>query len=269
MIRRVLVGFTFALVGAYLVLNGVAIRTDSIMQTVLVAETAVVCWVAGSMMLNPLGGRYLRRLAVDQTPPTPSKPTVAASARISDLGLPSLRSVATLGHDGDGPVDVYQTTDTLVTVVLAPEGDTVAAMSRLSDGRVLFTGDLLLVPNDEVIVNLKHGVSAVDLLDSHMRMMRKLEEIELSVVPSSAGIALDVLALEQRALRGLGPLAGVFLGMTGKSRFYRLMVSPTREELLRMGLSYKQSPSLTPRLQSSVRSTDFSSNAATVSPSSA
>lgn len=266
--RRLLVGFAIAIMGAQVLLNGTSVSTDSSIRAVLAAELVVAFWLVTSMLLNPLGGRYLRRPAIDQIPPSPAKPDEMAPTRISDLGLPSLRSVATLASGGNATVDVFQTSDALVTVVLDPENDSIVAMSRLSDGRVFYTGELLIVPNDKVIVNLKHKVSAVDLFDSHMRLMRKLKSMELEFVPSSPAIALDVAAIEQRALSGLGSIAGVFLGMTGKSRFYRLLVSPSRGELLQMGLSYKQNPPLTPRLHSSVRSTDFRSNDETVSPSS-
>lgn len=228
-------------------------------RSVLLAQLVVAAWVAASVALNPLGGRYVRRLAGSLAEVKADAPDPGSVARVSGVGLPGLRSVASLAEPGNSAraVDVFQTPDALVTVML--DDGHLTALSRLQDGRILYTGGLAIVPSAQVLVNLKAGATPVEALGSHFQLARKLAEIDLGTVAHSAGISLELLELERRALIGLGPITATFLGLHGEARAHRLLVAPNREELLELGLGYKHSPSLTPRPQSSVASTDLRS----------
>ena len=282
--RRIGVGF----VAAVLVIYGVQVArgvVDSVTdvvdlglltQNLILAQLLVLGWLFLSFLMNPLGGRYLRLLASSPASIRSSAPVPGSSNRIEELGLPGLRPVATLttGDDEDNLTDVYQTADANVTVVL--EDGALTALSRLDDGRIFMTTDLMVVPCSKVLINLKTDATPAETIESHLRMSRKLSSFDLSVTPDTASIALEVLDLERQALCALGPVAGVFLGLHGSARPHRLLVAPTRQDLVTMGLAYKQNPSgtssesgpVTPWEHNSVASTDFNSNEMMVSSSS-
>ncbi|MEZ5341190.1 MAG: hypothetical protein R2706_07005 [Acidimicrobiales bacterium] len=268
-IRTVIRRAAAAFAGAFSVVHAIGmLRTDGasirsliageqLGDSILIAQLLVLIWVGTSFLLNPLGGRYLRVLATTPMHLRPAEPRPEGRDRVTSLGLPGLRAVATLADEA-ATVEVFQTADAKVTVLL--EGDGLTALSRLDDGRILYSSDLMVVPCNQVVVNLKPAANALDVMTSHLRLSAKLASVGRTVVADSAQIALELLVLERRSLAAIGPVAATFLGLHGGAGPHRLLVAPTRAELLRMGLRYRQSPSEMPREQSSVASTDFSSN---------
>jgi hypothetical protein len=198
----------------------------------LVAGPVVaVLRLATALAINPVGARYL----LSWTNPAPWLERDPAGGGRADPSLDRwgfrflLRLVRSGPVDGGGAdtvgagdepgdeadgLDLFR--DGSGRVVLARgDGGDLTLVSRVSDGRLLFTSASLLPPRAGLLVNTIRSGSLTDLARAHLDRLHQLTGAGLEAVVIWPDAIIELLRLEWEAWQDLGPLIGPLLAVDG------------------------------------------------------
>ncbi len=118
--------------------------------------------------------------------------------------------------------DVFQSTDGLATIAIGRVGKTIMVLSRLADGRIVASTDLLIPPSPNLIVNLSTQTQLRDVLWSHHKLLIGLGRRGAHLRPAPPELLTEVLRLEHDAYCQLGPFLTPFFDLDPKFRPLRL-----------------------------------------------
>lgn len=118
--------------------------------------------------------------------------------------------------------DLLQSRDGQTAAALGRESGTITLMSRLVDGRIVVTSDLLIPPHHELIVNVISDMDLASMARSHQHLLNGLQRNGLHLRPTRPVILSDLLAIEHQAYRDLGPFVAPFLALDQTRRPLRL-----------------------------------------------
>lgn len=164
--------------------------------------------------------------------------TDAPSAQTSMLhqaGYGPIVTARATSADGEPLYDVYQRQDSTTTLALGRVGGTRVLTSRLRDGRLLVSTDLLVPPSSQLIVNVvvdasSELVGADDeldqflplLLSSHQRIIDGLRAKGVFVEPAHASVFVEMMNHEQTNFDEIGPFLTPFLSLRSRRNPFQL-----------------------------------------------
>ena len=201
-------------------------QTDVLPLSAVGAQVLVVVRLVLGLVNNPLSQQAIT--AHIDNPPSLDR----SASDLSKLGS----DAASLGSWGFHPVltavqskgerqplfDVFQSTDGLATLALGRIGGTITVLSRLADGRIVASTDLLIPPGHDLIVNVVSKATMRDVLWSHHNLLVGLGRRGCHLRPAPPELLGEVLGLEHEAYCQLGPFLAPFFEIDPKFRPLRL-----------------------------------------------
>lgn len=217
---------------------------------VILGQLILVASLARAAFGNPLSLSYL--LAQDETPCR-----YEPSADNPDQGLVNLLARARLSHltalrraeDSEVVFDLFQSAQSIVTLARNRQTELTALFSRLSDGRILVTDSLIVVPHSGLVVNPSGSPDLRTLMEAHRHGLALCAEQGISAVADGGHVFFEALALEHDALLAIGPVLGPFLSLEAKGKPTRFLVALGFDEVRALSLPRRHQMLSSDRLQ--------------------
>jgi hypothetical protein len=168
----------------------------------------------------------------DRTGSLRDAPSTAATAATAALAALGFRPAATMRSIGDGTriVDLRVDGDVTVAAVDRASGAT-TLYTELSGARVLVTSSLLVLPGDDLVVNVVPGAHPTTLVVAHRRLVAQAFRCR---VVGSDPVGLFRLAhlREAEAARALGPRWAALVDLRCRPPGRRLLAAPAPADIL-------------------------------------
>lgn len=209
----------------------------SVAFSLAVSQLFVIVRVATALATNPLSQSAVNDVIENPIRLSGCSPDLDALGAMGvELGLLGFHPVVTVVRTDspdaanqndaaplDEPLyDLLQSRDGQTAAALGRDSGTVTLMSRLVDGRIVVTSDLLIPPHHELIVNVIGDADLAAMGRSHQHLLNGLERNGLHLRPTRPVILSDLLAIEHQAYRDLGPFVAPFLALDQTRRPLRL-----------------------------------------------
>lgn len=192
-----------------------------------------------ALAANPLSLRYLRRhLRTHRrwtTGPVPGEPHDVGTELLA-LGLdPAITTQR--GVDGSATTfDLYQHAERLITAGVSRVTGEIAYVTRLSDGRLVHTARLQMLPNEGLVVNTVPQADPKNLLRAHVSVLGLTAMHGATPVAAEPAVWGRANDLEFASYVALGPVLGSFCNLMGGRAWGRLLVRVDPEQVLDLAL---------------------------------
>lgn len=218
-------------------------RTDDVVplipgriaEAVLVGQAVALGRLVLAMVANPLTAAYLRSQIAEPPQfvpgPVPGEPDPVGEVLVARGLWPAV----TVSDHVDEPAtifDLYQSSEQLVTAAVSRATGSVSILSGLSDGRILHTAALQVVPSERMVVNTVARGDAEALMASHRSLLGVLAIRGVRPVEATTRLWLDAAESEAGAYRALGPFLGALVNLTGGPALGRMLVRVPPEHVL-------------------------------------
>ncbi len=203
-------------------------QSDIAPFSILTGQTLVVVRVVLGLATNPLNQSAVLRHIDNPTVLYRAPSEVGKLGKVAvELGLLEFHPVLTArqpgidGAAGDAMFDVLQSRDGHTTAALGRNSGTITLISRLTDGRLLASANLLIPPHSRLIVN--QGSGGLDaLVREHRRLSDGLSRQGIHFRSAPPTLLTDLLLIEHESYRELGPFLAPFLALESSRRPFRL-----------------------------------------------
>lgn len=210
--------------------------------TILAGEATAVGLIALAITTNPLNRKFLRTFADAPVQLVASVGPDEMHANAAELQQWQLRPVVVVtdpDNEAGMAFDLLQPANQLVTAAVNRATGSVALMSRLSDGRILHTTDLIVPPSESLVVNTQHGAGPGGLVSAHRAMMKQLVAGGVNPVPNGATLFAAAQAAEHAGYGELGSVVGSFLNVDANPSYFRLLVRPDPRRVLELSRHHR------------------------------
>lgn len=196
----------------------------------LVGQVVAASRLVASLWANPLTARYLDRIAESPVVLQPVRIAMGTHPVAIELATRGLMPVVSAVVDVHPVFDVFQTQNRLITAAVGRETGSLTLVSALPDGQMLVTANMVVLPNERLIVNLASSDDCAGVLEAHRLAMGRLIANDLPPVAATSSVIADLLAIEQAGYGALGWLGG-FLNLRVRRSFVGLLTTLSPEEL--------------------------------------
>lgn len=204
---------------------GGAERSLALSWAVVIAQGVVLSRIVIALYTNPVNYRYLRDY-VDNRPSLATSRLESVEGELAEfLSAHNLVPLATVhGTAGDGHprADVFQSADRYVLAAVSDGVPTPMFISRVTDGRLLITTNLLVPPHTGLVVNHVRRRRLGILLERHVEVLERLHASGSSPTVAGVDAVAEMMRIEHSAWSDLGPFLGPFLAVG--SRFKPLLL---------------------------------------------
>lgn len=150
------------------------------------------------------------------------------------MGIESGGASGQLAGEPAAGYEVFCSPDRSTFVATANQGTTSLVLTALTDGRLLVSSDLLVLPHEGLLVNHQPGWSIDRLIDAHRKVVGVLAARGLETLPASPMIVLELLRIEQASYSALGTWIAPFLCLTGEAPWWQSAVGVSPGEVRRL-----------------------------------